>query len=149
MCVTDTAFTICVNGDRVGYFRGGRGLRQGDHELELTYVCFADDLLVMSHGDIQFVEVIKSALDEFSAYLGLIHNLSKSIVFFKSMNDTEKTAILQSLPFVVGQLLVRYLGVPLFAERLHQLIATVLESIHLDSSFLDSKYCYKRDKQAA
>nr|GEV68590.1 RNA-directed DNA polymerase, eukaryota, reverse transcriptase zinc-binding domain protein [Tanacetum cinerariifolium] len=29
-CVTTAAFTLNVNGKRVGYFKGGRGLRQGD-----------------------------------------------------------------------------------------------------------------------
>ncbi|XP_071714436.1 uncharacterized protein [Rutidosis leptorrhynchoides] len=29
-CVTSTSFTINVNGDHVGYFKGKRGLRQGD-----------------------------------------------------------------------------------------------------------------------
>ena len=30
VCVRSTTFTICVNGERHGYFKGGRGLRQGD-----------------------------------------------------------------------------------------------------------------------
>ncbi|GKB91387.1 RNA-directed DNA polymerase, eukaryota, reverse transcriptase zinc-binding domain protein [Tanacetum coccineum] len=29
-CVTTTSFSICVNGEVCGYFKGGRGLRQGD-----------------------------------------------------------------------------------------------------------------------
>lgn len=29
-CVTTTQFTLNVNGERIGYFYGGRGLRQGD-----------------------------------------------------------------------------------------------------------------------
>ncbi|GJS87046.1 RNA-directed DNA polymerase, eukaryota, reverse transcriptase zinc-binding domain protein [Tanacetum coccineum] len=29
-CITTPKFTICVNGERFGYFKGGRGLRQGD-----------------------------------------------------------------------------------------------------------------------
>ncbi|GJU62426.1 RNA-directed DNA polymerase, eukaryota, reverse transcriptase zinc-binding domain protein [Tanacetum coccineum] len=29
-CVTTTSFSICVNGESCGYFKGGRGLRQGD-----------------------------------------------------------------------------------------------------------------------
>ncbi|GJZ55587.1 RNA-directed DNA polymerase, eukaryota, reverse transcriptase zinc-binding domain protein [Tanacetum coccineum] len=29
-CVTTTSFLVCVNGESCGYFKGGRGLRQGD-----------------------------------------------------------------------------------------------------------------------
>ena len=29
-CVTTASFTICINGERHGYFKSGRGLRQGD-----------------------------------------------------------------------------------------------------------------------
>lgn len=115
-CVSTTAFTINVNGERIGYFKGARGLRQGDpmspylftlimeiftlvlrrkinssgdfqyhfgcKEMKLTHVCFADDLLVMCHGDTASVGVIKGAIEEFSSYSGLLPNISKSTVFF-------------------------------------------------------------------
>ncbi|GJZ70565.1 RNA-directed DNA polymerase, eukaryota, reverse transcriptase zinc-binding domain protein [Tanacetum coccineum] len=29
-CITSSAFSICLNGEIHGYFKGGRGLRQGD-----------------------------------------------------------------------------------------------------------------------
>ncbi|GKD33287.1 hypothetical protein Tco_1248796 [Tanacetum coccineum] len=61
-------------------------------------MCFADDLLVMCHGDTTFVRVIKKALDAFSAYSGLLPNNSKSIVFFGSMNEDERDAISYVLP---------------------------------------------------
>ncbi|GJV59382.1 hypothetical protein Tco_1465482 [Tanacetum coccineum] len=49
-----------------------------------------DDLLVLCHGDTTYVGVIKRALHEFSAYLGLIPNLSKSTIFFGSVKDNVK-----------------------------------------------------------
>ncbi|GJU50290.1 RNA-directed DNA polymerase, eukaryota, reverse transcriptase zinc-binding domain protein [Tanacetum coccineum] len=150
-CVTTAGFTININGDKVGYFKGGRGLRQGDpispylftlimevfslmlkrkivqeprfqyhfgcKDIKLTHVSFADDLLVMCHGDAESVKVIKSALDEFSACSGLIPNNSKSSVFFGSLSDDECSGIRSVLPFAVGNLPVRYLA--------------VLESIHV------------------
>ncbi|GKD29284.1 RNA-directed DNA polymerase, eukaryota, reverse transcriptase zinc-binding domain protein [Tanacetum coccineum] len=84
-CISTPKFTICVNGERYGYFKGGRGLRQGDpifpyiftmvmkmlnlivkneirknntfkyhfgcRQLKINHLCFADDLIMFSHGD--------------------------------------------------------------------------------------------------
>nr|GEV39471.1 hypothetical protein [Tanacetum cinerariifolium] len=100
-CVTTTGFTLNVNGERIGYFKGGRGLRQ-----------------VMCHWDAKSVRVIKRALDEFSECSGMLPNNSKSTVFFGSLNDEEKQAILNVLPFANGKLPMKYLEVPLIAKRL-------------------------------
>ena len=114
----------------------------------------------MCHGDVCSVGVIKRALEEFSKCSGLVPNQSKSTSYFGSLNVEEKEAINQVLPFAIGKLPVRYLGVPLIAKRLGnkdckclldringrinnwknrslsyagrlQLIAAVLESIHV------------------
>ncbi|GKF14608.1 hypothetical protein Tco_0056070 [Tanacetum coccineum] len=136
-CVSTTGFTINVNGERVGYFKGGRGLR-----------------------DTIYAEVIKRDLDEFCASSGMLPNSSKSTIFFGSLCDMERDAITNILPFATGKLPVRYLGVPLISKRLSikdcgslinrirskvnnyknrslsyagklQLIAVVLESVHV------------------
>ncbi|GJX36852.1 RNA-directed DNA polymerase, eukaryota, reverse transcriptase zinc-binding domain protein [Tanacetum coccineum] len=78
-CVTSTSFSICVNGDI--------------HRI--TNLCFADDLLVLCHGDVVSVEVIKQSLNDFSRVFGLILNMNK-----------------------VGKLPVKYLGVLLITKRL-------------------------------
>nr|GEY29639.1 hypothetical protein [Tanacetum cinerariifolium] len=78
----------------------------GCKSLKLAHVCFADDLLVMCHGDATSVEVIKNTLDEFSACSCLIPNNSKSNIFFGS------------LPFAIVKLHVKYIRVPLIDKRL-------------------------------
>ncbi|GJZ77649.1 hypothetical protein Tco_0642321 [Tanacetum coccineum] len=108
-CVTTTSFSISINGLLHGYFKGKRGLRQGDplspylftlimevftlilhrrvqeasnftyhrfcSELDLINLCFADDLFLFVHGDVNSAKVIKEALDEFKdrpgKYLGV------------------------------------------------------------------------------
>ncbi|GKC31836.1 hypothetical protein Tco_1039130 [Tanacetum coccineum] len=77
-------------------------------------------MLLMCHGDSNSVKVIKRALDEFSSCSGLLPNNSKSTVFLGSLNEVEKNAILNVLPFTTRKLPVRL-----------QLIAAVLESIHV------------------
>nr|GEZ45879.1 RNA-directed DNA polymerase, eukaryota, reverse transcriptase zinc-binding domain protein [Tanacetum cinerariifolium] len=151
-CVSSAAFTISVNGERFGYFKGGRGLRQGDpispdlftlvmevfslimsrnvqnspdfkyhvgcKELKLTHLIFADDLLVLCHGDLKSISVLKKALNEFSKVFGLVPNINKSVVFFGNVDKQAQRAILDELSFMVGTLPVKYLGVPLITKKI-------------------------------
>ncbi|GKE60209.1 RNA-directed DNA polymerase, eukaryota, reverse transcriptase zinc-binding domain protein, partial [Tanacetum coccineum] len=121
-CVTSTSFSIVVNGESCSFFKGGRGLRQGDpmspylftlvmeilnllmlrkvesnrsfqyhfgcNQLKITHICSADDLLMLCHGDVDSVRIIKEFIEEFRDVSGLL-----------------------SLP-------VKYLGVPLITKRL-------------------------------
>lgn len=93
------------------FHKGCKGIR-------LTHLCFADDLLVLCDGDVRSVRVLKEALDEFSEASGLLPNPSKSTIFFGSLKESEKMEILNVMPFVVGKLPVKYLGVPLLTRSL-------------------------------
>ncbi|GJR15370.1 RNA-directed DNA polymerase, eukaryota, reverse transcriptase zinc-binding domain protein [Tanacetum coccineum] len=151
-CVASTKFTICVNGERYGYFKGGRGLRHGDpissyiftlvmemlnllikdeirkdksfkyhfgcRQLKITHLCFADDLIMLSHGDMRSMATLKRALDKFSYISGLYPNLSKCTMFCGSLDDDTKEEISSIFPFKEGKLLVRYLGVPLVTKKI-------------------------------
>ncbi|GJW76253.1 RNA-directed DNA polymerase, eukaryota, reverse transcriptase zinc-binding domain protein [Tanacetum coccineum] len=90
----------------------------GCKEMKLTHLCFADDLIFLCHGDKESVRVIKDALKDFSEVSGLQPNLSKSTVFFGNVNCGEQRSILKVLPFKIGSLPVKYLGVPLITKRL-------------------------------
>ncbi|KAJ9536641.1 hypothetical protein OSB04_un000190 [Centaurea solstitialis] len=85
----------------------------GCQEIDLTHLCFADDLFVFTHGDVHSVGVLKKALDIFARRSGLSPNLQKSDVFFGHVPLDEKAAILDCLPFRQGTFPIRYLGVPL------------------------------------
>ncbi|GJT14324.1 hypothetical protein Tco_0861366 [Tanacetum coccineum] len=76
------------------------------------------------------VNVMKEAIDKFSAVSGLLPNYAKSTIIFGSMKEMEKLRILEGVPFKVEKQHVKYLGVPLPSKRL-QFIASVLESIHI------------------
>ncbi|GJS07198.1 RNA-directed DNA polymerase, eukaryota, reverse transcriptase zinc-binding domain protein, partial [Tanacetum coccineum] len=193
-CETTTSFSIIVNGESKGYFKGGRSLRQGDpispclftlimevlnlllirkigrcnsfqyhfgcSKLKITHVCFADDLLMFSHGDKQSVELLKNVIEEFGRVSGLLPNYNKSTIIFGSVKEEDRKEILEIMPFKVEKLPVRYLGVPLITKRIGvkecksltdkvrskilnwknkclsyagrlQLVASVLESIHV------------------
>ncbi|GJW24413.1 RNA-directed DNA polymerase, eukaryota, reverse transcriptase zinc-binding domain protein, partial [Tanacetum coccineum] len=152
-CVTSPSYSINVNGDHLGYFKGMRGLRQGDplspylftlvmevfnlvlkrlisrspffkyhwlcKDLKLTHLCFADDLLLFCHGDSKSAAVFKEALVEFGGMSGLLPSKIKSVVFFGNVKQASRNNILKVMPFQVGTLPVRYLGVPLISKRLY------------------------------
>ena len=152
VCITTSKFTICVNGERHGYFKGGRGLRQGDpispyiftlvmemlnlivkdeikkdgrfkyhfgcKQLKITHLCFVDDLIMLCHGGMDSVNVLKKALNRFSDVSGLYPNLGKYTMFYGSIDEGTKNTIKSVLPFKEGKLLVRYLGVPLVTKKI-------------------------------
>ena len=53
-------------------------------------MCFADDLLMLCHGDLNSVKVLKEAIEEFGEVSGLLPNYNKSTIIFGSMKDSEK-----------------------------------------------------------
>ncbi|GKC48510.1 RNA-directed DNA polymerase, eukaryota, reverse transcriptase zinc-binding domain protein [Tanacetum coccineum] len=87
-------------------------------ELKLTYLCFADDLLVLCNGDADSLRVVKKSLEEFSNVSGLFLNHSKSTIFFRSIMENQKQELLEIMPFKCGKFPMKYLGVPLLAKRL-------------------------------
>ncbi|GJU54600.1 RNA-directed DNA polymerase, eukaryota, reverse transcriptase zinc-binding domain protein [Tanacetum coccineum] len=119
VCVRTAAFSICVNGERREINEeSGFKYHWGCKELEISHLCFADDLLVVCHGDVKSVKVIKKAMDKFSNMSGLVPNLGKSTVFFGNVDDRTKAEILDILPFNIGKLPVSYLGVPLITKKI-------------------------------
>nr|GEX46447.1 hypothetical protein [Tanacetum cinerariifolium] len=120
-CVTTTSFSISINGSLYGFFKGMLLLLL-DHrycsKLELINLCFADDLFLFAHGDVDSVSVIKNALFVFKEASGLVPGLPKSTAYFCNVPKFTKIAILQTLPFEEERLPVKYLGVPLVSSRL-------------------------------
>ena len=56
---------------------------------------------------------------EFSKASGLLPNMNKSTAFFGNVDSNEMKRILEILPFSVGKLPVKYLGVPLITKRIN------------------------------
>ncbi|GJX67975.1 RNA-directed DNA polymerase, eukaryota, reverse transcriptase zinc-binding domain protein [Tanacetum coccineum] len=68
-CVATPSYTIYLNGERHGSFKGGRGLRQRD-PLSPYLFTIVMELLVLCHGEVNSVSVIKKALEKFSNISG-------------------------------------------------------------------------------
>ncbi|GKC49040.1 RNA-directed DNA polymerase, eukaryota, reverse transcriptase zinc-binding domain protein [Tanacetum coccineum] len=123
-CVTTTSFFINVNGDLMVILKveGDKNslfkYNFGCKDMQITHLCFADDLFVLCNGDIGSIKVIKQTLQEFSKASILVPSLHKSIVFFGSVPLDSQQLILAELLFSVGTFPVRYLGVPLITKRI-------------------------------
>ncbi|GJV25614.1 hypothetical protein Tco_1378309 [Tanacetum coccineum] len=87
-------------------------------ELQIINVCFANDVFIFTHGDVESASVIKASLDEFKKVSGLFPSIPKSTAFFCNVLNHVKAAILNFMPFAEGELPVNYLGVPLISSRL-------------------------------
>ncbi|GKA99271.1 putative reverse transcriptase domain, reverse transcriptase zinc-binding domain protein [Tanacetum coccineum] len=73
-------------------------------KLNLINLCFADDLFLFAHGDVQSATIIKNGLDEFKHASGLIPSLPKSTAYFCNVLNHIKISILNVLPFEEGRL---------------------------------------------
>ncbi|GJW50507.1 RNA-directed DNA polymerase, eukaryota, reverse transcriptase zinc-binding domain protein, partial [Tanacetum coccineum] len=125
-CLSTTSFSGPVNGESHGFFKAKRGLRQGDPispyhftiVIKITQILFADDLLLLCHGDMKSTFVLRRALDESTLASGLYPSMEKSTVYFGNVSNDIRYEILMVMPFKERTFPVTYLGVPLVAKKL-------------------------------
>nr|GEV99763.1 hypothetical protein [Tanacetum cinerariifolium] len=98
-CVSSTSFTVNVNGDHTGFFKGMWGLRQGDplSPYLFTLVIEVFNLVLRREIDKNLtfrlhcsVAVLKNAISIFGGLSGLLPNLTKCTVFFGNVREARK-----------------------------------------------------------
>ncbi|KAK4397773.1 Anaphase-promoting complex subunit [Sesamum angolense] len=87
-------------------------------KLKITHLLFADDLMMFSRGDLPSVHILMECLQEFRDVSGLAVNTSKSSIFTAGIENNMLCDILARTEFTRGEMPVRYLGIPLAAQRL-------------------------------
>ncbi|GKD24680.1 hypothetical protein Tco_1230894 [Tanacetum coccineum] len=97
-CISTPKFTICVNGERFRYFRGGKGLRQGGPISSYIFTVVMEMLNLVVKDEIGkekavSVQTLKKALYKFSAISRLHPNLGKCTMLCGSLDDEKKNAI--------------------------------------------------------
>lgn len=87
---------------------------------EISHLCFADDLMVFSNGDLESIAIINNVLHIFQHLSGLTPNPAKSEVFILIIlvKETTKNQITNMLGYKEGKLPVRSLGVPQLTTKL-------------------------------
>ena len=87
-------------------------------KLQISHLCFADDLLLLFHGDLEYANVMKDSLAQFYDFTRLLANNDKSNLFFSGTEEHIANVICQELHFNKGTFPVKYLGVPLITSKL-------------------------------
>jgi len=87
-------------------------------KLNLTHLCFADDLMVFVEGNKKSIENTLEVFEDFAIHSGLKISLEKSTLYMAGLQEHQRDEILQQFPFEYGSLPVRYLGLPLLTRRM-------------------------------
>lgn len=81
--------------------------------MNLTHLCFADDLLVFSDGKKRSIEGILDVFPDFDLASGLKISLEKLTIYMAGVTEETKNEIIEQFPFGTGSLHVRYMGLRL------------------------------------
>nr|GEX41886.1 hypothetical protein [Tanacetum cinerariifolium] len=88
-------------------------------------------------------QVIMDALEEFKLTSGLVPSLPKSTIYFCNILNHTKNAILNIMPNSEGELLVKYLGVPLISSSLFEGFYGAMVNLLEDSLWVRWIHTYK------
>ncbi|XP_062093504.1 uncharacterized protein LOC133799506 [Humulus lupulus] len=146
VCLRGSSYSILMNDQLYGDFKGGKGLRQGDpispllfvlvmgyltralhgaakdkhfrfhplcKTLNITNLCFADDLLLMCKAHLSSIQIMQQAFKAFSSASVLSINHAKSSIYFGGITSAEKEKLLCISNLREGHFPLKYLGVPL------------------------------------
>ncbi|XP_058750883.1 uncharacterized protein LOC131623906 [Vicia villosa] len=96
-------------------------------KLQLTNLMFADDVLLMSRGDPDSVEMLLTTFTKFLDSTGMQINKSKSNLYFGVVHNNVKVSILNMTGLKEGFLTFKYLGVSISCKKLapHHYLALI------------------------
>lgn len=96
--------------------------------LNITNLCFIDDLLLFSRGNVESVNLMMNAFKVFSNSTGVKVNPAKYCILFGGVNQKDKDDVKELTGFKEGALSFRYLGIHMTSKRLN---------VHHYSSLID------------
>nr|XP_010314937.1 uncharacterized protein LOC104645276 [Solanum lycopersicum] len=104
-------------------------------KLDITYLCFADDLLLYARGDLESIKAIQLCFSQFSQASGLRANLNKSSIYCGGVQIEVKQQIVQQLGYNMEELPFKYLGEPLSTKKMlvlqwYPLIEKIMDRIN-------------------
>lgn len=98
--------------------KGEIGYHPKCKNIDLTHLCFADDLMVFADGTKKSIEGIVTVFEKFDRMSGLKISMEKSTLFMAGCSVQRKDEISTKFRFADGSLPVRYLGLPLLTKNM-------------------------------
>lgn len=92
------------------------GYHSNFKNIQMTHLCFADNLVVFIDGQNRSIEGVLGIFSEFARISGLKISLEKFTLYLAGVQGQVRESIISRFPFAVGQLLVKYLGLPLLTK---------------------------------
>ena len=86
-------------------------------KMKLTHLIFADDLMLFSKENMQFIKILTKGVETFSSSSGLKANCNKSAIYLAGVSDSFRSHAASTLDFAFESLPVKYLGMPLISKR--------------------------------
>ncbi|GKV37600.1 hypothetical protein SLEP1_g45612 [Rubroshorea leprosula] len=86
--------------------------------VQLTHLCFADDLMIFTDGSLASLNAIDAILMHFYKVSSLRVNYVKSELFCCGLSTSHTQLLAEKFGFKISTLPVRYLGVPLITGKL-------------------------------
>ncbi|XP_048608259.1 uncharacterized protein LOC125584206 [Brassica napus] len=87
-------------------------------EMQLTHLCFADDLLIFLDGSEKSLEGVLQILADFELISGLSVNIAKTSLFSSGVPDDIIQRFQARFGLSQASLPIRYLGLPLSSKKL-------------------------------
>ncbi|KAK3229947.1 hypothetical protein Dsin_001828 [Dipteronia sinensis] len=107
-------------------------------KINLSHLCFADDLIMLCHGSLSSALVLKAALDEFSLLSGLHANHAKNNIFISDLSSTISHQLINLFGYTRKLFYLRPLVRPLIQYLISNGSSTFLwfDNWHLDGPLL-------------